>query len=314
MSTPEKPGGRTSASNQLLDPQVLAQVAHLRIGVPRRVSGAIVGRHRSPLHGSSIEFAEHKEYTPGDEIRHLDWKAYARFDKYYVKRFEDETNVRALLVVDASGSMAYGSGSRSKLDYAKSLAASLAFILLRQQDSVGLIGFGSKVVSLVTPRSKSSHIEDLSRVLLDLEPSGETSLHRGLEAALEQAPRRSMIFVLSDFFDSSPEAYKLMAQLGRRHEVVFFHILDPAELEFPFDRMTLFRSMESPGEVLAEPQLVRDLYLRQFDAFREDLRRRATKNGIDYRLARTDESTGQLLVRFVTARAAADNGGPSFAV
>lgn len=302
---------RTLASAKLLAPEVLSRIAHLHIAVSRRVTGAIVGRHRSPLHGSSIEFAEHKEYSPGDEIRHIDWKAFGRFDKYYVKRFEDETNLRIYLLVDCSGSMGYGAegGAHTKLEYAKRLAASVAFMLLRQQDSVGLIAFNDSVVEYVPARSKSSHLEDLCRVLVKLKPKGETGFPAALEHAIEHAGRRSLILILSDFFQDSGDSERLQAQLARRHEVGFFQVLDRAEIEFPFDRLTLFQDMEGPAEVLAEPHEIRDAYLEHFEKFRDSLRRNAVKNGIDYHLALTDETVDQFLVRYVTARANAGGGG-----
>jgi len=299
------------AFSQLLDAKTLSKISHLRMEVSTRVSGAIIGRHRSPTHGSSIEFAEHKEYTPGDEIRHMDWKAYGRFDKYYIKRFEDETNLRTFLLVDGSGSMGYQSGGVTKLQYACQLAAALSFILLRQQDSVGLVAFSDRVTEFVPPLSRSSHLEDISRVLCSLSPQGQTHLVQGLTHVLERARRRSLIIILSDFFDPSPDMENLLAQMARRNDVALIHVMDPYEISFPFENLTIFRSMEGAGEVLAEPKVMRETYLRELKRFRESLKQIAVKNGIAYQLASTDLPLDQVLVSYITARSGQDHRGAS---
>lgn len=302
MSSSEKESlGRGNAVSALLEPALLMRLNQLKVQSHKRLLGAIVGRHRSPSHGASIEFAEHKEYTPGDEIRHLDWKAYGKFDKYYVKRYEDETNLRTFVIVDASGSMGYGEPT-SKLLHASKLAAALAFVLLKQQDSVGLITVSDKVDHYIPPRATSSHLEDVCRTLVGLRPAGATLLAQGLQQVTEHARRRSTVFVLSDLFDQSSGLEKGLTQMAQRHEVTLLHVLDRDELEFPFDQLTVFRSMEDDAEVLAEPLVIRDTYLRELLRFRESMRRLALKNGMGYHLANTADTVDSIVVRCLTSR------------
>jgi uncharacterized protein (DUF58 family) len=287
---------------ELLSPELLARLSHLQIKIGRRLTGAIVGRHRSPNHGSSIEFKEHKEYAPGDEIRHLDWKAYAKLDRYYIKRFEDETNLRSFLLLDTSASMGYGSTGENKLRYASRLAAALAFILLKQQDSVGLVVFNNQIEKFIPPRSQGSHLQNIIEILDTLSPTGETALEAGLSHVLEHARKNSMVYVLSDFFDTSDSVQKILGHLSRRHEIALMHILDPHEIEFPFENMTLFQSMESSGQILAEPKIIRKTYLREFERFCDQLRRDALTNGMEYQQISTGTSVDKSLLDYLVSR------------
>ncbi len=279
---------RTGATSDLLDAETLARLNALRIDTRRRGSNALMGRHASANHGVSIEFAEHKEYSPGDDPRHLDWRASARQDRLYIKRFEDETNLKCFLLVDTSGSMGYGSGEETKLRHASRIAAAIAFILLQQTDSVGLLGFASEVGPYVPPRSRNDHLQVLSSALLTLEPAGTTSIEGALEHVLERTSGRSLIVVLSDFFDASPRFGRVVRQVAQHHEVALLQVLDPAEQTFPFDKVTLFQAMEGPEEVLAEPRVIRANYLREMALFRERVRREALQAGADYSLISTD--------------------------
>ena len=215
----------------ILDPVVLARLATLKLRVRAVAEGVLTGLHRSPHHGQSVEFAEHKEYTPGDEIRHIDWKAYGKFDKYYVKRFEQETNLRAWLLVDASGSMGYrGKDDRlTKLEYASALAGTLAYLLVRQQDAAGLAVFSGSVVRSISPRAEPSHVTAIVETLEGLAAGGETRLGSAVDFLVERAQRRSGVFVFSDLMDRDERILKLVAELRKRkHEVTLFHVLDPA--------------------------------------------------------------------------------------
>src|SRR5215471_12698621 len=188
----------------LLDPVALQRLHNLELRARTVVEGALPGLHRSPHHGSSVEFAEHKEYAPGDEIKHIDWKAYGKFDKYYVKRFEEETELKAYLVIDSSASMGYRGNGVSKLDYARTLAASLAYLLLRQQDQVGMIAFGEKLRGYLPPRARGGHLGDLLTALDDVKALGKTDLLRAIAYLSEVAHRRSLLIVFSDLLDSPP--------------------------------------------------------------------------------------------------------------
>ncbi len=281
---------------QPLDPVALARLQGLQLRVRRAMEGLLGGLHASRHKGSSIEFQEHKEYSPGDEIRHIDWKAYARLDRYTVKQFEQETNLRAYLLVDASGSMGYASGQRSKLDCACELAATLAHLLLNQQDAAGLLTLRDGLHDYIPPRSGSGHLLTVTSQLAQLDPKGPTDLVAGLRQVAELARRSSLIVLLSDLFDFQPELLRLLRQLrGRRHEVVVLQILDPAELSFPFTDLTLFEDMEGPRELLADPRAVRDAYLEELERFLTEVRMGCREADIDHLVVDTAQDSADVL-------------------
>ena len=269
------------------------------------MDGVLTGLHRSPHHGASVEFAEHKEYAPGDEIRHIDWKVFAKSDKYYVRRYEQETNLRAMLLVDASASMLYQSPAvtQSKWEWASTMAAALAYLLLTQQDSVGLLIADDKVVEYVPPRSRSAHLLHLCELLARHRPQrgARTSLLAGASHLSEVLSRRGVVFVLSDFLDTDTRFFQVLKQLkSRRQHVTLMHVLDPWELEFPFEDMTLFRALESGRETLAEPRVMREAYLKEVGRFVEELKHGSLEAGMEYRLLRTDVSHEVALTSFLT--------------
>jgi len=289
----------------LLDPRVLARMGNLRLRVRAITEGLLSGLHKSPHHGQSVEFAEHKEYAPGDEIRLIDWKAYGKFDKYYVKKFEQETNLRAYLVVDASGSMGYrGDPARmSKLEYASAMAASLAYLLVRQQDAAGLVVVAGKVEAALPPRSAANHVAPMVDALERCRAAGPTELGAAIDWVIEHAPRRSSVLVFSDLMDREEKVLKRLAQLGRRkHEVTLFHVLDPAELEFPFEDPTLFLSMEDERQVEANGRDMRKGYLELLGRWLADVRRSALESDVDYALCRTDAPLDAVLLPFLARR------------
>jgi uncharacterized protein (DUF58 family) len=289
----------------LLDPVALARLGNLRVRVRSIAEGVLTGLHKSPHHGQSVEFAEHKEYAPGDEIRHIDWKAYGKFDKYYVKRYEQETNLRAYLVVDASGSMGYrGHPDRmTKLETASALAATLAYLLFRQQDAAGLVVVQGDVKGAIPPRASASHLGPIVEALEAARPEGETRLAAAVDWVVEHAPRRSSVLVFSDLLDKDEKVLRKIAQLGlRKHDVTLFHVLDPAELEFPFDDPTLFLSMEDARQVEAHGRDVRKGYLEVLGRWLADVRRTAAEADIDYALCRTDRPPDEVLLPFLARR------------
>ncbi len=293
------------AGKPLLDPEVLAKLGTLHLRVRAITEGILAGLHKSPHHGASVEFAEHKEYAPGDEIRHIDWKAYGRFDKYYVKRFEQETNLRAYLAVDASGSMGYrgAEGRMTKLEYASALAASLAYLLVRQQDAAGLVLVRGSVVHAVPPRAAASHLPAIVETLSAAVAEGETRLGAAVDWVVERAQRRAQVLVFSDLLDRDEKVLKKLAQLRRRkHEVTVFHVLDPAELEFPFDDPTLFLSMEDARSVEAHGRDVRKGYLEVLHRWLAETKRTAAEADVDYALCRTDRPLDEVLVPFLARR------------
>ncbi|HET6438724.1 MAG TPA: DUF58 domain-containing protein [Anaeromyxobacter sp.] len=289
----------------LLDPRLLARLDSLKLRVRAITEGILSGLHKSPHHGQSVEFAEHKEYAPGDEIRLIDWKAYGKFDKYYVKKFEQETNLRAHLIVDSSGSMGYRSqpDRLTKLEYASALAASLAYLLIRQQDAAGLVVVSGKIQSALPPRATAGHLGPLVDQLESCRAGGPTQLGTAIDWVLEHAPRRSSVLLFSDLMDREEKVLRHVAQLGRRkHEVTLFHVLDPAELEFPFEDPTLFLSMEDERRVEANGRDMRKGYLELVRRWLEEVRRSALEADVDYALCRTDSPLDEVLLPFLSRR------------
>jgi uncharacterized protein (DUF58 family) len=252
-----------------------------------------------------VEFSEHKEYAPGDELRHVDWKAFGKFDKYYVKRFEQETNLRAWLVVDASGSMGWrgAEGRLTKLEYACTLAGTLAHLLVRQQDAAGLAVFAGKVTRALSPRAEAGHVNAILETLDGLQAGGETRMEAAVEFLAERARRRSAVMVFSDLLDRDERMVRLVADLRRRrHDVTVFHLLDPAELDFPYDDPTLFLSTEDGRSVEARGRDVRKGYLEVLARWMEAVRRTCAEADVEYVLVRTDTPLDDVLVPFLARR------------
>ena len=310
-SRPDSGQASSTPASRFLQPAALAQLKSLALRVDQVIDGVLQGVHRSPQKGRSVEFAEHKEYRPGDEIRHIDWRAFARLDKLYVKRFEQETNLTAWFVLDTSESMAYGrEGGLTKYEYSATLLASLAFLLLRQQDAVGLIAFDEEVRSFSPARGQLSHLKRLTETLDGLEPSGKTRLESGLLRLADTSNKRGMVFVFSDLFGDLEAATKLLRQLvSKGHVVTVFHVLDGDELTFPFEGVVHFEGLEHRRRLLAEPRLVRDRYLRAMAEHREAVRRTCLESRIRHLLVDTREPLDRVLLGFLGALQAEGPGG-----
>ena len=293
------------SSQKYLNPQVLARLEGLQLRARLIVEGYVAGVHRSPYHGFSIEFAEHREYAPGDDLRYLDWKVFGRTDKFYLKQFEEETNLVCSLLLDTSESMRYQShgAPMSKLEYAQCAAAALAYLVLQQQDSVGLVTFDREIRALVRPSSNPSHLKQLLQVMQETVPERKTATGPIFHDLAERFKKRGIVVILSDLFD---DVDSMMAGLKhfrhRRHEVILFHVLDPAELEFPFRQTTLFRGLEQLPNVLVEPQALRRAYLREFDAFVRQVKKGCRIHRIDYVQMRTDQPLDLALSSYLASR------------
>ena len=263
------------------------------------VEGTLTGLHRSPTRGSSIEFAEHKPYTQGDEIRHIDWKVYGKSERYYIKQFEEETNLRAFLVVDASGSMGYAGGDRvTKLEYGRMIAASLAYLLLGQSDAVGLALAPS--MAMLPARASSSHLAIVCEALSKATAEGKALIAEALDRVAEKVHRRSLVVVISDLLEEPTVLGKALRRLqGRKQDVVVFHLQDPDEVEFPFRELTKFADMEGPAEVLADPRAIRGAYREAMAQHIDSITRECRVAGIDYHRLTTDTPLDQALVRFL---------------
>jgi uncharacterized protein (DUF58 family) len=288
-----------------IDPQTLAKIHGLRLRARHIVEGYVAGLHRSPYHGFSIEFAEHREYAPGDDLRYVDWKVFGKSDKVYLKQYEDETNLLCYLALDISESMTYrGPGAAlSKLEYAQSVAAALAWLVLRQQDAVGLANFDDQIRALVRPAGNPSHLEQILAVMESARGGEKTAAGPIFHELAQRLSKRGVVIVLSDFFDElSSLAAGLKHFRHRQHDVILLHVLDPAELDFPFRGPTEFKGLEGLPEVAADPQVIRRAYLREFAAFRESLESECRRQHIDYFLLRTDQPLDTALTRVLASR------------
>jgi uncharacterized protein (DUF58 family) len=280
-------------------------VKDLEVRARRIVEGFVSGSHKSPFQGVSVEFAEHRQYTAGDDVRHIDWKLYGKTDKYYLKRYEQETNLVCNLVIDTSESMKYGSGARSKLDYTRELAAVLAYLILHQQDSVGAAFFEHKLRYMVPPSGQASHLNQILHLLAVCQPANVASkIGPVLDELAVRWTKRSLVFIMSDCFDDvEPLLSGLKHLKHRRHELVLLHVLDPAELDFPFKDVTLFKGLESLPESLVEPRAIRKAYRDEFEKFRREVEIGCRSADVDYQLVRTDEPIDRFLTRFLSTRA-----------
>ena len=264
---------------QFFQPTDAAKMGKLEFQTRQVVEGIITGQHKSPHKGFSVEFAEHREYVPGDEIRHMDWRAYARTDRYYVKLYEQETNLRATIVLDTSGSMRFG----KKFDYARRLAACLAYLLSMQQDLAGLSAIDQSVRWEMPPGSSPAHLDRMFRALETLEPANATDLPNQLHALAERLPGRSMVILLSDLWVEPAELVKALQHLRyRKHQGMVLHLIDRAELDLPYDRMLTFQDLETGEKIQADPADLRATYTQQVQAFIAQIRRSCTDAGVEY--------------------------------
>jgi uncharacterized protein (DUF58 family) len=288
------------------NPAELARYGGLTLTARQLVEGFLTGLHKSPYKGYSVEFAEHRQYYPGDEIRHIDWRAFGKTDRYYIKEFEEETNLKAHLLVDASGSMAFGGKSPTKFRHAQLVAASLAYLMLHQLDAVGLVTHDTRIRNVVPPKASAKHLLRILTTLEQTTPGGETALapiwH---ELAAHHLKRRGLVIVLSDCFDNLDALLLALKRFRHfKHEVLLFHVLAPEEVEFPYSRLTQFRSLEVPADrQLVDPARLRQEYLANFGAFCRQLKSRAGNMQIDYHLIRTDEPVERALGVYLSRRA-----------
>ncbi len=290
-----------------LNPQTLAKLQGLELRARLIVEGYVSGVHRSPFHGFSIEFAEHREYVPGDDLRYVDWKVFGKTDKYYLKQYEEETNLISYLLLDTSQSMGYRgpNAAMSKLEYAQCVAASLAYLVLQQQDSVGLVTFDQEVRSHVRASSNPSHLKQLLHVMEVAAAERKTATGPIFHDLAERLKKRGIVVILSDLFDNVPSIIAGLKHFRhRRHEVILFHVLDPAEIEFPFQRTTLFKGLEQLPDVLTEPRSLRRAYLAEFNRFLHDVKQGCREHRIDYVPMRTDQPLDVALSAYLTSRLA----------
>ena len=293
-----------AAPADFLTPADLQKIANLQVLARLVVEGVCSGLHTSPHKGFSVEFREHRQYVQGDEIRRLDWKVYGKTDRLYIKEYEEETNLRATLLVDVSGSMGYAGAGISKARYATQLAACLSYLLLRQADSVGLVTFDKKVRDYIPPRSRPSHLRVVLEALEKTKPGGETELAKVFHQLVPKIHRRGLLIILSDCFGDVPELMKALAHFRHaHHEIIIFQIWDPDELNFPFQQWTRFDSLESAtDQKLVDPAQLRAVYLENLGRFRQALKDGCHRHRIDLVPVTTDQPYADALAQYLARR------------
>lgn len=287
----------------LPDPQILSRIDRMELEARQVVEGYLSGRHRSPRHGFAVEFAQHREYAPGDDIKHIDWKVYGRTERFHLKQYEQETNLVAWLIVDASESMAYGSGTRTKYDLACAAAAAMAFLVLTQTDSVGLATLAGGVRAFLRPSGQITQLREACRVMTEGPYTGPAGLGPVMNELAARTGRRGIAFVFSDLLDDVADILAGLQHLRyQKHEVVLFHTLDAAELDFPFRHTTLFRGLEGLPEILTDPPGVRDSYLKALHEHIAGIEAGCRAMEIDFVRLRTDADLGQELAEYLQKR------------
>jgi uncharacterized protein (DUF58 family) len=296
--------GRGGANElRFLDPAILSRLGTLELKARAVVEGFLSGLHRSPFKGFSVEFAEYRQYMPGDPLSTIDWKVYARTDRHYVKKFEEETNVECHLLLDVSASMGYASKEVTKLRYGAMLAASLAYLMNRQRDAVGLMTFDERIVSMTPPSARPSHLRSILEALDNAKVGSRTDVTRPLQVLAEGIGKRGIVVFISDLLDEPDRIIDGLRHFRfRGSDVIVFHLIDPSERTFPFDRATRFRDIELGDELMAVPSLVREQYLESLNAALERYRRELGSAGIDYCLIDTSTPLDFALMSYLATR------------
>ncbi len=290
-------------SKEYLKPEVLARIVRLGLRAERVVEGTISGLHRSPLHGVSVEFADYREYTPGDDLKRLDWRAYARSNRFYIKNYEEESNLRATLLLDASASMRYGRGAMTKFDYAATLAASLAALCVKQRDAVGLVLADEAERAFLRPAATQAQLAKILDVLERAKPDRQTELGSIMSQVCDKIRGRGLVIVISDLLLDLDKFYSSLGRLQHQgHAVLVFQILDPEEIELPFKDSVLFKDIEGAEELFAEPWAFRKAYRLAMEQFIDEVAQRCRFCGIDHLLMRTDQDLGLGLSHYLHGR------------
>lgn len=293
----------TNVSPRSFDPDVIARVSTLEFRTRAIVEGLISGKHRSPFRGGTADFAQHRPYAAGDDLRWLDWKAWAKSDKLYVKEFEDETNLRATLLLDASASMNYGDGESNKYSYATLLAGSLSYLLLRQSDAVGLLVFDDALRAEVPHRNQSNHLRAILHATHIVKPAHKLDITKTLSQLIDREPKRGLVVIISDLLAERQSVINALRQLRRRrHDVLVFHVLHDDELDFPFNGPTRFEGMESEVTLTCDPRALREDFVRAMQDYINELGRECSRASIDYRLCRTSKPVDSVLAELLHER------------
>ncbi len=290
-------------SKRFLHPEAIRRIARLDLRARHVVEGFLAGMHRSPYFGQSVEFVQHRQYTWGDDLRYVDWKVWAKQDRFYVKQFEEDTNLRCTLLVDVSGSMQYGSRGMTKYEYAATIAACLAYLVLRQQDAIGCVAFDETVRMAVPHRTRRNHLDSILQALEVSQPTNKTDLYPIIRHVAESYPHRGMVVLISDLLVDRQGLFRGLKLLNSRgHDLLVFQVMDDDELDFPFSGPTRFEGLERPEQLACNPRALRQGYLQALGAFLEEVRRGCTAHQADYALIRTSQPMDAALVAYLNNR------------
>ncbi len=289
---------------QYLHPDVVAKLGSMELRARLVVEGFITGLHKSPFHGFSAEFSEHRQYRPGDDIKRIDWKIFGRTDRYYVKQYEDETNLRCMIALDQSASMGYASdGHITKFQYASYLAAALAYLVLQQRDAAGIATYSTDIESYLPPRSKRSYVRELIRTVDEATPHDKTGTAQALHRLAERLTRRGLVIIISDLFDDPASIMQALRHFRHnKHDVLVMHILDPRELDFDFRSSAVFKDMETGEEITTQPLQLKHSYRTAVEEFCTTIKRGCHAQNIDYVRITTDRPFDAALREYLVKR------------
>jgi len=292
-----------SSHRDLLDPGIIARLSNLDLNARQAMLGTVTGMHKSAARGSSVEFAEYRKYVPGDDIKNIDWRVYARSDKYFIKEFEADTNLRCHLVVDTSASMAFEAANGSKFNFAARLAAHIAYLLIQQGDAVGLTTFKEKVALDIPARRSPMHLNLILKSLADVQPVGKTELVKTIHDLAEKISSRALVIIVSDFFTEVEPLLDCFQHMRfRKHDLALFHLLDDKELSFDFDRPIRFQDMESSFSMVTDPSVIKSNYLDAVEHYLNAMKRGCREHGVDYQRLSTDVDFEQVPTSFLLER------------
>jgi uncharacterized protein (DUF58 family) len=293
-----------------LDMGVISRLSRLTVSVRMPMLGSVTGIHRSATRGSSVEFAEYRKYAPGDDLKFLDWRVFARTDRFYMKEFEADTNLRCYVVLDTSASMKFTSGAMTRFDFARRLAGTLAHLLVNQGDATGLVCFADRTLHELPPRRTPSHLRQLLNTLAEAKPQGESNLSKTLHELAERIRQRSLVVIISDLFTEVPELLECFKHLRfYKHDVCAFHLLDRQEFDFDFHRPVRFVDMETGMDLITDPAVVREAYGDALNDYLETLRHGCREFDVDYRLTYLDQGYEGVLTEFLLQRIKRAKGG-----
>lgn len=286
-----------------LDPGLIAQLQRLELKARLVVEGYLSGMHKSPYRGFSVEFAEHKSYFPGDDLRYIDWKLYGKTEKYFIKQYEEDTNLKGFVVLDTSASMKFGKATATKFDYARKIAVALCYLMLSQRDSVGLLTFNNDIVEYVPPRNTMGHLQNIVQVIDRIEPQQETSICHALRYLASHIKRRGLIILISDLIDDQHKVLNHLRYLHHmKHEVIVLHVVHPQEIELPYHGTVRFRHMEHPELLMSAPDRIRKEYQNRLHAFIDTYRAGCWQEHIDYATVYTDQPVEKSVLDLIAGR------------